>query len=58
MVVKYLLPSFFQVGDVNGKDAVHILCSLELEEDNNLLLGLGRAFLAQQLRRGDMYYLT
>uniref|UniRef100_A0A3B3BT28 Uncharacterized LOC112160066 n=1 Tax=Oryzias melastigma TaxID=30732 RepID=A0A3B3BT28_ORYME len=38
-------------------DAVHILCSLESEEKDELLLALSSAFLSQQLRRGDMYYL-
>lgn len=47
----------FQVADFNGKDAVHIICSLECEETDELLLALSRAFLCQQLRRGDMYYL-
>ncbi|XP_019958915.1 microtubule-associated protein futsch-like [Paralichthys olivaceus] len=46
-----------EVDDVNSKDAVHIICSLECEEQDDLLLGLSRAFLSQQLRRGDMYYL-
>uniref|UniRef100_A0A4W6F7J2 C2H2-type domain-containing protein n=1 Tax=Lates calcarifer TaxID=8187 RepID=A0A4W6F7J2_LATCA len=46
-----------EVGDINGKDAVHIICSLECEEEDELLLALSRAFLSQQLCRGDMYYL-
>ncbi|RVE75503.1 hypothetical protein OJAV_G00017560 [Oryzias javanicus] len=46
-----------EVAEVSGKDAVHILCSLESEEEDELLLGLSSAFLSQQLRRGDMYYL-
>ncbi|XP_026157358.1 uncharacterized protein LOC113127198 [Mastacembelus armatus] len=46
-----------EVADLNGKDAVHIICSLESEEKDDLLLALSRAFLSQQLRRGDMYYL-
>ncbi|KAF6725971.1 Zinc finger protein 292 [Oryzias melastigma] len=46
-----------EVADVSGKDAVHILCSLESEEKDELLLALSSAFLSQQLRRGDMYYL-
>ncbi|XP_071773870.2 uncharacterized protein LOC139926157 [Centroberyx gerrardi] len=46
-----------EVVDLNGKDAVHIICSLENEEKDELLLALSRAFLSQQLRRGDMYYL-
>jgi len=47
----------FQVAEFNGKDAIHIICSLEGEEKDELLLALSRAFLSQQLRRGDMYYL-
>ncbi|TDG96276.1 hypothetical protein EPR50_G00238430 [Perca flavescens] len=46
-----------EVADLNGKDAIHIICSLECEEKDELLLALSRAFLSQQLRRGDMYYL-
>ncbi|XP_029930668.1 zinc finger protein 292 [Myripristis murdjan] len=46
-----------EVADLNGKDAVHIICSLESEEKDEVLLALSRAFLSQQLCRGDMYYL-
>ncbi|XP_060923340.1 uncharacterized protein LOC132996986 [Limanda limanda] len=46
-----------EMDDVNSEDAVHIICSLECEEQDDLLLGLSRAFLSQQLRRGDLYYL-
>ncbi|XP_060889049.1 uncharacterized protein LOC132959840 [Labrus mixtus] len=46
-----------EVADLNSKDAIHIICSLECEEKDELLLALCRAFLSQQLRRGDMYYL-
>ncbi|KAM7365532.1 hypothetical protein PAMP_016451 [Pampus punctatissimus] len=46
-----------EVADLNGKVAVHIICSLECDEKDELLLALSRAFLSQQLRRGDMYYL-
>ncbi|XP_039997920.1 uncharacterized protein LOC120798042 [Xiphias gladius] len=46
-----------EVDDLNGKDAVHIICSLECEEKDDLLLALSRAILSQKLRRGDMYYL-
>uniref|UniRef100_A0AAQ5XQ78 C2H2-type domain-containing protein n=1 Tax=Amphiprion ocellaris TaxID=80972 RepID=A0AAQ5XQ78_AMPOC len=45
------------VADLSGEDAVHLICSLECEEKDELLLGLSTAFLLQQLRRGDMYYL-
>ncbi|XP_059183860.1 uncharacterized protein LOC131962795 [Centropristis striata] len=46
-----------EVAEFNGKDAIHIICSLECEEKDELLLDLSRAFLSQQLRRGDMYYI-
>ncbi|XP_062270595.1 uncharacterized protein LOC133976405 [Scomber scombrus] len=46
-----------EVADFSGKDAVHIICNLEREEKDELLLALSRAFLSQQLRRGNMYYL-
>lgn len=48
---------FPQVAGFSGKDAVHIVCSLECEEKDELLLVLSRAFLSQQLRRGDMHCL-
>ncbi|KAG8004569.1 hypothetical protein GBF38_008862, partial [Nibea albiflora] len=46
-----------EVADFSGKDAIHIICSLECEEQDELLLALSRAFLSQQLCKGDMYYL-
>ncbi|XP_031708000.1 uncharacterized protein LOC116386136 [Anarrhichthys ocellatus] len=46
-----------EVAEFNGKDAIHIICSLECEEKDELLLALSRAFLSQQLCRGDMHYL-
>ncbi|KAM3585495.1 uncharacterized protein V6R79_019057 [Siganus canaliculatus] len=46
-----------EVANFSGKDAVHIICSLECEEKDELLLALSRAFLSKQLLRGDMYYL-
>uniref|UniRef100_A0A3P9CNU2 Uncharacterized LOC101486858 n=1 Tax=Maylandia zebra TaxID=106582 RepID=A0A3P9CNU2_9CICH len=46
-----------EVADLNGKNAVHIICNLEFEETDELLLALITAFLSQQLWRGDMYYL-
>ncbi|XP_049608893.1 uro-adherence factor A [Syngnathus scovelli] len=46
-----------EVADLTGKDAVHIICSLEYEETDQLLLALCQVFLSQQLCRGDMYYL-
>ncbi|KAK5847793.1 hypothetical protein PBY51_016894 [Eleginops maclovinus] len=46
-----------EVAEFNGKDAIHIICSLECEEKDEVLLALSRVFLSQQLRRGDMYYM-
>ncbi|KAM4711112.1 uncharacterized protein FYW61_021660 isoform 2-T2 [Anableps anableps] len=46
-----------EVADINGKDSLHIICSLECEETDEMLLALSTAFLSQQLQRGDMYYL-
>ncbi|XP_077368951.1 uncharacterized protein LOC144013688 isoform X2 [Festucalex cinctus] len=46
-----------EVVDLTGKDAVHIICSLEYEVTNEMLLALCQVFLSQQLCRGDMYYL-
>ncbi|XP_014906046.1 uncharacterized protein LOC106958596 [Poecilia latipinna] len=46
-----------EVADINGKDALHIICNLEYEETDEMLLALSTAFLSQQLQRGDMYYL-
>ncbi|KAM9328469.1 uncharacterized protein KZ484_019851 [Pholidichthys leucotaenia] len=46
-----------EVADIDWKYAVHIICNLECEEKDEFLLALCTAFLSQQLRRGDMYYL-
>ncbi|XP_054643025.1 zinc finger protein 654-like isoform X2 [Dunckerocampus dactyliophorus] len=46
-----------ELADLSGKDAVHIICALEYEETNELLLALCQVFLSQQLSRGDMYYI-
>lgn len=46
-----------EVSVLNGKDAIHIICSLEGEEKDELLLALSRAFLSQQLCKGDMCHL-
>ncbi|CAB1327377.1 unnamed protein product [Coregonus sp. 'balchen'] len=40
---------------IDGKDAVDIVCNTESEERDETLLSLCRAFLSQQLHRGDMY---
>ncbi|XP_034031028.1 uncharacterized protein LOC117514596 isoform X2 [Thalassophryne amazonica] len=46
-----------EVVDINGEDAVHIICSLEFEESSEFLLGLSRVFLSHQLSTGDMNHL-
>ncbi|KAI5089907.1 zinc finger protein 654, partial [Silurus meridionalis] len=46
-----------EMAEIDGKDAVEILCIAENEEKDELLLELSRGFLLQQLRSGDMYYL-
>ncbi|KAI4896494.1 hypothetical protein NFI96_020384, partial [Prochilodus magdalenae] len=46
-----------EMAEIDGKDAVEILCIAENEEKDQLLLELSRGFLLQQLRSGDMYYL-
>lgn len=46
-----------KMAEIDGKDAVEILCIAENEEKDELLLELSRGFLLQQLRSGDMYYL-
>lgn len=53
----FLLCFSLQAAKLNGKDAVHIICSLESEEKDEVLLALIRAFLSRQLSRGDMFYL-
>uniref|UniRef100_A0A4W4FT96 Zinc finger protein 654 n=1 Tax=Electrophorus electricus TaxID=8005 RepID=A0A4W4FT96_ELEEL len=46
-----------KMAEIDGKDAVEILCMVEKEEKEELLLGLSRSFLLQQLMSGDMCYL-
>ncbi|XP_026865097.2 uncharacterized protein znf654 isoform X1 [Electrophorus electricus] len=46
-----------EMAEIDGKDAVEILCMVEKEEKEELLLGLSRSFLLQQLMSGDMCYL-
>ena len=43
------------MSDIDGKDAVDIVCNTESEESDETLLALCTAFLSQQLHRGDMY---
>ena len=49
--------SFFQLANLNGKDALRVLCNMESEEEDESLLALTRAFLSQELRRGHMDHL-
>ncbi|CAL9698673.1 unnamed protein product [Knipowitschia caucasica] len=46
-----------EFADFRGKDAVHFLCTLESEENDELLLDFSRAFLSLQMHRGDMHFL-
>ncbi|KAJ8350355.1 hypothetical protein SKAU_G00254850 [Synaphobranchus kaupii] len=46
-----------EIAEIDGKDAVEIICNSENEERDDLLLALSRAFLMQQLHNGDMYYI-
>ncbi|KAJ8256161.1 hypothetical protein COCON_G00200250 [Conger conger] len=46
-----------EIAEIDGKDAVEIICNSENEERDDLLLALSRAFLTQQLQNGDMYYI-
>ncbi|XP_045071159.1 uncharacterized protein LOC121562535 isoform X2 [Coregonus clupeaformis] len=43
-----------EMSAIDGKDAVDIVCNTESEERDETLLALCRAFLSQQLHRGDM----
>lgn len=52
-----LLFSFLKMADINGKDAVEILCMMENEEKDETVLMLSKGFLSQKLQIGDMYYL-
>ncbi|XP_029600940.1 uncharacterized protein LOC115184094 isoform X2 [Salmo trutta] len=45
-----------EMSDIDGKDAVDIVCNTESEESDETLLALCTAFLSQQLHRGDMYF--
>nr|XP_061799539.1 zinc finger protein 654-like [Nerophis lumbriciformis] len=46
-----------QMAQIDGHDAVEIICNSEQVEKDELLLSLCKAFLVQQLQNGDMYYL-
>lgn len=49
--------SFLKMADIDGKDAVEILCMMENEEKDETVLMLSKSFLSQKLQIGDMYYL-
>ncbi|XP_064878212.1 uncharacterized protein LOC135573287 [Oncorhynchus nerka] len=44
-----------EMSDIDGQDAVDIVCNTESEESDETLLSLCTAFLSQQLHRGDLY---
>ncbi|CAL9690620.1 unnamed protein product [Knipowitschia caucasica] len=46
-----------KMADIDGRDAVEIICNTESVEKDDLLLSLCKHFLTQQLRNGDMYYI-
>uniref|UniRef100_A0A8C6WFN9 Zinc finger protein 654 n=1 Tax=Neogobius melanostomus TaxID=47308 RepID=A0A8C6WFN9_9GOBI len=43
--------------EIDGRDAVEIICNTESVEKDELLLSLCKTFLTQQLHNGDMYYI-
>ncbi|CAM9099901.1 unnamed protein product [Lampetra planeri] len=46
-----------EMAEIDGRDAVEIICNTERVEKDELLLSLCKSFLTQQLRNGDMYYI-
>lgn len=46
-----------EMADIDGKDAVELLCMMENEEKDETVLMLSKSFLSQKLQIGDMYYL-
>ncbi|XP_051937598.1 zinc finger protein 654-like [Hippocampus zosterae] len=46
-----------QMAQIDGRDAVEIICNTEQVEKDELLLSLCKVFLAQQLHNGDMYHI-
>jgi hypothetical protein len=46
-----------QMAEIDGRDAVEIICNAESQEKDELLLSLCKAFLSQRLHNGDMYYI-
>ncbi|XP_055061184.1 uncharacterized protein znf654 isoform X4 [Misgurnus anguillicaudatus] len=54
--LKDILDSF-QMANIDGKGVVEILCIMEGEERDEMVLMLSKGFLYQQLQNGDMYCL-
>ncbi|KAF1382401.1 hypothetical protein PFLUV_G00143410 [Perca fluviatilis] len=46
-----------EMAEIDGRDAVEIICNTESVEKDELPLSLCKAFLTQQLHNGDMYYI-
>uniref|UniRef100_A0A1A7WVZ6 Zinc finger protein 654 n=1 Tax=Iconisemion striatum TaxID=60296 RepID=A0A1A7WVZ6_9TELE len=46
-----------EMAEIDGRDAVEIICNTESVEKDEFLLSLCRAFLTRQLHNGDMYYI-
>ncbi|XP_035619305.1 zinc finger protein 654-like isoform X5 [Oncorhynchus keta] len=46
-----------EMAEIDGRDAVEIICNAESQEKDELLLSLCKAFLSQRLHNGDMYYI-
>ncbi|XP_028992652.1 zinc finger protein 654-like [Betta splendens] len=46
-----------EIAEIDGRDAVEIICNTESVEKDDLLLSLCNTFLTQQLNSGDMYYI-
>lgn len=46
-----------QMAEIDGRDAVEIICNTERVEKDEVLLSLCKAFLTQYLHNGDMYYI-
>lgn len=46
-----------QMAEIDGRDAVEIICNTESVEKDELLLSLCKTFLIRQLNIGDMYYI-
>ncbi|KAF7666766.1 hypothetical protein LDENG_00090820 [Lucifuga dentata] len=46
-----------EMAEIDGRDAVEIICNTESIEKDELLLSLCKTFLTQQLHNGDMYYI-